>query len=109
MTASARPLARSSAAEAVVLDLLRVLLGDQKRDKHGKRKDYGLMSLMAHGFQHTPRCPHGQWLSVDGSRPHGDPCSDRCRTAHAAIRAASIWLKAHGVEAPVQAELWEAI
>lgn len=76
-------------AEAVILELCRVLLGAGPGGP-----DRGLMGLIVHGRQHVPTCPHGQWLSATSPRPHGDPCSARCMAAHAAISAAEDWLRA---------------
>lgn len=94
---------RETETALTILNLIWVLLGDGPDGP-----DRGLLSLVAHGMQHTPRCPHGQWLAINGPRPHGDPCSDRCAYAHAAIDRAERWLKAHeqqAAEIPRQLEL----
>ena len=75
-------------ATLVVLDLCEVLLGDGGTDR-------GLMSLIIDGYHHTPGCPRGQWLQQGSPRPAGDPCSDRCVRARAAISRAAAWLQAH--------------
>lgn len=73
-------------AEAVILDLCAVLLGDPTRPG-----DRGLLNLVIDGRQHAPRCPFGQWLTPGLG---GDPCSSRCVAAHEAISAAERWLMA---------------
>lgn len=92
-------------AEHVVLLLCRVILGDKSDPR---RQDNGLMPLVIDGRQHVARCPRGQWLSPKSPRPDGDPCSDRCQFAWAAIGLAGAWLKANERPAPapcVQLEL----
>lgn len=93
-------------AEAVILELVRVVLGDKRR----RVTDNGLMTTIVRGGQHTPRCPRGQWLQPNGPRPDGDPCSDRCVAAWAAIHAAARWLMDNEQPAaPAQAGLWEEV
>lgn len=85
----------------VVLDLVRVILGDG-------RTDHGLLTLVIDGRQHVPTCGYGQWLTPGGPRPEGDPCSARCVAVHAALDAAEAWLRS--VETvPAQASLLDAI
>lgn len=82
------PLPLDDSAEDVILGLLFALIGD------GGATDRGLMNLLVHGAQHVPNCPHGQWISPDGPRPHGDPCSERCLRNQASIARATRWLYA---------------
>lgn len=92
--------APSPTAEHVVLSLCRVLLGDPtKRNTRGQRTDHGLLSLVIDGYQHSPRCPFGQHLTPGLG---GDPCSDRCRAAHAAIDLAGAWLRANEGQAVLE-------
>lgn len=74
-------------AELVVLALLGVVIGFEPGDR-------GYMSLVINGVQHTPKCPFGQWLTPNGPRPQGDPCSERCETAQWAVSLAVAWLVA---------------
>lgn len=101
------------AAEIVILDLCRVLLGEPKRDKHGKRKDYGLMNHIVNGEQHIRSCQIGMYIEAGDSLRGGQPCSDRCQRVRDAIDMAEIWLKAHehgeSVTAPRPPTLFDAI
>lgn len=97
---TAHPLARvssgsSAGAEVVILELCRILLGDPKRDKHGKRRDYGLMHHIVNGEQHIRACQIGMYIEAGDSLRGGQPCSDRCQHAHDAIDLAGTWLKAY--------------
>jgi hypothetical protein len=97
MTANRRPTAAGRGtvqldllpdAETAIVALLGVVIGFDE-------KDHGYMSLVIDGDQHTPRCAFGQWLTPGGPRPEGDPCSERCVTARAAVDMALEWLGAH--------------
>lgn len=78
------------AAEIVILELCRVLLGDPQ--------DKGLMPRMVQGERHLKMCAIGQYLEAGDSLRGGQPCSDRCQRVHDAIDMAGIWLKAHEAE-----------
>lgn len=78
-------------AESVIAELVRVLLG---RHPDLGKWDRGLMSLMIGGEQHVPKCPKGQYLVAGDSLRGGQPCSDRCVLAWAAIGLAAEWFRA---------------
>lgn len=95
--------AHAATAEAVILDLVAVLLGDKSRPKH---RDNGLLNLVIRGRQHVPTCAFGQYLRETDRLTGGSPCSARCADAHAVITAAERWLQAYEADRPTQASLF---
>lgn len=74
-------------AEAAILALVGVLLGDG-------RKDLGLMARTIRGVRHVESCQIGMYIRDGDSLRGGQPCSARCADARAALSLAAGWLRA---------------
>ena len=72
---------------AAVGALMTVLAGDG-------RKDRGLLAKRHEGTVHLRECNIGMWLVAGDSLRGGQPCSQRCRAAHEAMRMAGVFLQA---------------
>lgn len=75
-----------AAALSAVGALMTVLAGDG-------RKDRGLLAKRHEGTVHLRECNIGMWLVAGDSLRGGQPCSQRCRAAHEAMRLAGVFLE----------------
>lgn len=75
-----------TAALAAVSALMTVLAGDG-------RKDRGLLAKRHEGTVHLRECNIGMWLVAGDSLRGGQPCSQRCRAAHEALRLGETFLR----------------
>ena len=77
----------STMAETVNADLIAKLVGalDDIMAMGGGEKRRG----------HAPACQHGYWISQNSPRPAGDPHSEKCIAANAALAAGKAWLDAN--------------
>ena len=66
--------------------LMTVLAGDG-------RKDRGLLAKRHEGTVHLRECNIGMWLVAGDSLRGGQPCSQRCRAAHEALRLGETFLR----------------
>lgn len=67
--------------------LMTVLAGDGRRDR-------GLLAKRHEGTVHLRECNVGMWLVAGDSLRGGQPCSQRCRAAHEALRLGAAFLLA---------------